>query len=181
MTTLRATLSLVDAAVLVPVYRDERGALKLVLVVRGPCGIHAHQVALPGGRREPEDANLCATALREAEEEIGLTRDSVEVVADLPVVETVTTGFRIAPFLGRLVGPPPAWRRQEAEIAEVLEVPVDELVRPEAHGEETWRFPAWPEPRRIPFYRVGAFKLWGATYRIVHPLLPRLLAREWPI
>src|SRR5919201_3446694 len=113
MTTLRATLSLVDAAVLVPVYRDERGALRLVLVVRGPRGIHAHQVALPGGRREPEDANLRATALREAEEEIGLPRDSVEVVADLPLVETVTTGFRIPPSPGRLVGPPPMWRRQE--------------------------------------------------------------------
>ena len=181
MTTLRGTTSLVDAAVLVPVYRDDRGALTLVLVVRGPGGIHGHQVALPGGRREPEDANLRATALREAEEEIGLKRERVEVLDDLPVVETVTTGFRIAPFLGRLIGPPPPWRPQDDEIAEVLEVPVAELVRPESHGEETWQFPSWPEPRRVPFYRVGPFKLWGATYRIVHPLLPRLLAREWPI
>jgi 8-oxo-dGTP pyrophosphatase MutT (NUDIX family) len=181
MTSLRATLSLVDAAVLAPVYRDERGALRLVLVVRGPSGIHGDQVALPGGRRETVDTDLRATALREAQEEIGLKRESVEVLADLPVVETVTTGYRIAPFLGRLSSPPPAWRPQEDEIAEVLEVPISDLARPEAHGEETWRFPAWPEPRRIPFFIVGPYKLWGATYRIVRPLVPRLLAGEWAI
>jgi 8-oxo-dGTP pyrophosphatase MutT (NUDIX family) len=181
MTTLRTTLSLVDAAVLAPVYRDPQQRLRIVLVRRGPRGIHGGQIAFPGGRREPEDADLLATALREAEEEIGLPARSVDVLAELPVIDTMSTGFRVAPFLGRLAGPPPAWKRQEEEIAEILEVPVDELLQPEAQGEEAWQFPQWPQPMRVPFYRIGPHKLWGATYRIIHPLLPRLMSGEFRI
>jgi 8-oxo-dGTP pyrophosphatase MutT (NUDIX family) len=155
--------------------------VRLVLVRRGPRGVHGGQLALPGGRREPEDPDLLATALREAEEEIGLEGATVEMLAALPIVETATTGFRIAPFLGRLPGPPPAWRRQESEIAEVLEVPIDDLAHPETHREEPMQLAGWPEPRLIPCYRIGEHRLWGATYRIVHPLLPRLLAGEWPV
>jgi 8-oxo-dGTP pyrophosphatase MutT (NUDIX family) len=182
VTTLRATLSaLIDSAVLAPVYRDPDGNVRLVLVVKGPGGRHGGQVAFPGGRREAEDADLLTTALREAEEEIGLSRREVEVLADLPVIETTSTGFRVAPFLGRLVGPPPVWRRQETEIAEILEVPLATLADPRNHSEEVWALPGWPRGRRIAFYRIGPHKLWGVTYRIVSPLLPRLLAGEWDI
>ena len=167
---------IVEAAVLGPVYRDGDGRLRLVLIRRGPRGVHGGQLALPGGRREPGDATLLETALREAEEEIGLDRGQVEAVVELPVVTTATTGFHIAPFLGRLSAPPVPWRRQELEIAEVIEVDVAELA--EAHGEEEMSFPSWPEPRVVPFYRVGEHKLWGATYRIVHPLLPRLIGGD---
>jgi hypothetical protein len=58
-------------------------------------------------------------------------------------------------------------------------VPIDELLRPEAHAVEQWQLPGWPEPREIPFYRLGPYKLWGATYKIVEPLLPRILSGEW--
>ena len=167
MTTLRTTLALIDSAVLAPLYRDPRGDLRLVFIRRGPHGMHAGQIAFPGGRREPEDADLLATALREAEEEVGLDPQSVEVLTALPVIETIATGFRVAPFLGRLNGPPPAWRRQETEIDEILEVRIDDLIRPEAHDVEQWQLPGWPEAREIPFYRIGPYKLWGATYKIV--------------
>jgi 8-oxo-dGTP pyrophosphatase MutT (NUDIX family) len=181
MTTLRSTLSLVDSAVLAPIYRDPRGMLRLVFIRRGPLGRHGGQLAFPGGRREPEDATLLHTALREAEEEIGLNPNDVHVLAELPMIETVATGFKIAPFLGRLAGPPPAWRRQETEIDEILEVQIDDLLRPEHSGVEQWQLPGWPAPRTIPFYWIGPYKLWGATYKIVEPLLPRILAGEWQI
>ena len=181
MTTLRTTLALIDSAVLAPIYRDSRGQLRLVFVVKGPGGRHGGQVAFPGGRRESSDADLLTTALREAEEEIGLSRREVDVLAELPVIDTTSTGFRVAPFLGRLLGPPPVWRRQETEIAEILEVPLPDLIDPAAHGVEVWDFPGWPGPRRIEFYRIGPHKLWGVTYRIVEPLLPRLSAGEWEI
>jgi 8-oxo-dGTP pyrophosphatase MutT (NUDIX family) len=166
VTTLRTTLALVDSAVLAPLYRDAQGRLRLVFIRRGPFGVHGGQIAFPGGRREPEDADLLATALREADEEIGLDPHSIKVLAALPVVETMATGFRVAPFLGSLQSPPPAWRRQETEIDEILEVPIDELIHPEAHAVEHWQLPGWTEPREIPFYRIGPYKLWGATYKI---------------
>ncbi len=181
MTTLRATLSLVESAVLAPVYRDPDGDLRLVFIRRSPHGIHGGQIAFPGGRREASDATLMDTALREAEEEIGLPSAHVAVLAALPVIETVATGFRVAPFLGRLAGAPPTWRRQETEIDEILEVRVDDLLLPSSHGVEDWQLPGWPGPRSISFYRLGPYKLWGATYKIVEPLLPRLVAREWPL
>jgi 8-oxo-dGTP pyrophosphatase MutT (NUDIX family) len=170
-----------EAAVLVPVYRRQDGELIVVLVRRAQGGAHGGQLALPGGQRDPGDADLTATALREANEEIGLARDRVELLAALPVVETTTTGFRIAPFLARLAGPPPPWRRQEREVAEVVELRVADLARPEVRAEEVRDFPSWPAPRRIRLWRVGGHEVWGVTYRILEPLVPRLLAGEWPL
>ena len=166
MTTLRSALQPVDSAVLAPLYRDPEGRLRLVFIRRSPHGLHGGQIAFPGGRREPEDPSLLATALREAEEEVGLDPTRVDVLTELPVIETMATGFRVAPFLGRLQGTPPTWRRQETEIDEILEVAVEELTRPEAHAVEYWQLPGWPERREIPFYWIGPYKLWGATYRI---------------
>jgi len=166
VTTLRTTLELVDSAVLAPLYRDPRGDLRLVFIRRSPHGLHGGQIAFPGGRREPEDVDLLATALREAQEEVGLDPRQVNVLTDLPVIETMATGFRVAPFLGRLNGAPPTWRRQETEIDEILEVRLDDL-NPATHAVEHWQLPGWPEAREIPFYWIGPHKLWGATYRIV--------------
>jgi 8-oxo-dGTP pyrophosphatase MutT (NUDIX family) len=171
----------VEAAVLAPVYRDDDGRVRLVLILRSARGVHGGQIGFPGGRREPSDADLWATALREAHEEIGLDPSSVEPLAALPVVDTQMTGYRIAPFLGRLAARPPAWRPREAEVAGILDVPIVELAAPGVHAEEAFSFPGWAAPRVVPFYRLGEHRLWGATYRIVQPLLPRLIADEWPI
>ena len=99
----------------------------------------------------------------------------------LPVIPTTTTGFRLAPFLGRLSGPPTTWKRQETEVDEILEVAIDDLRKPGAHAIEDWQLAGWSEPRPISFFWIGPYKLWGATYRIVEPLLPRLDAGEWDI
>jgi 8-oxo-dGTP pyrophosphatase MutT (NUDIX family) len=160
---------LVDSAVLAPLYRDPAGSLRLVFIRRSPHGLHGGQIAFPGGRREPQDADLLQTALREAEEEVGLKPHEVKVLTELPVIETVATGFRVAPYLGWLAGAPPTWRRQETEIDEILEVRVQDL-GPESHAVELWRLPGWPEAREVPFYWIGQYKLWGATYRIVESI-----------
>jgi 8-oxo-dGTP pyrophosphatase MutT (NUDIX family) len=164
MTTLRTSVRLADSAVLAPLYRDPHGDLRLVFIRRSPHGIHGGQIAFPGGRREPEDASLLHTALREAEEEVGLDPSHVEILTELPVVSTMATGFVIAPFLGKLNGAPPTWRRQETEIDEILEVRMADL---DNEVIETWQLPGWPEPREIPFYWIGPYKLWGATYKIL--------------
>lgn len=169
-----------ESAVLVPVYRDEEGAVRLVLVRRALGGIHGGQLAFPGGMREPSDASARATALREAHEEIGLEPGRVTVIADLPLVETRTSNLLIAPFLARIERPA-YWRPAFREVAEVLEPRLSALSGPEARGESVEHFVTWPGPLRVPFIRVGDHRLWGATFRIVEPLLPRLLAEEWSV
>jgi 8-oxo-dGTP pyrophosphatase MutT (NUDIX family) len=178
--SMASSLLLRKSAVLVPVFRDAAGEAMLVLVRRGDFGVHGGQLAFPGGKREPVDASLLATALRETEEEIGLPATAVEVLAELPPVQTRSSGFCIAPFLGRIV-PPPTWRFAQPEIAEVLTVPLRHLADPAYAGQELWDFPGQPAPELVSFWRVGAHRLWGASYRILLPLLPRLLAGEWPL
>jgi 8-oxo-dGTP pyrophosphatase MutT (NUDIX family) len=169
-----------ESAVLVPVFRNAAGELTVVLIRRSDYGVHGGQLAFPGGKREPADASPLATALRETEEEIGLPAAASTILAALPPVQTLTSGFHIAPFLARIT-PPPTWHFQPSEIAEVLEVPLRHLANPANAGQELWRLPGWPAPELISFWRVGPHNLWGATYRILHALLPRLLAEEWNI
>lgn len=168
------------AAVLVPVYRADDGELRLVIVRRGDQGPHGGQLAFPGGKCEPGDGDALATALRETREEIGLAAAQVEILARLPEVETFVSAYRITPFLARIT-PPAAWRCQEGEIAELIEVKVSDLVRPEARGCGVFQPPGTPQPEEISFFCVGARQLWGASYRILDPLVPRLLAGDWPV
>ena len=167
---------LIDSAVLVPIFRRADGILRVVLVRRSDHGVHGGQIGFPGGKRDPGDQSLLETALRETHEEIGLARDRVKVIEELPAVETLTTAYRISPFLAQ-IDPPQRWDCSD-EIAEVLEVAVDELAKPEAHGEDMADLPAWTGPRPLPFFRLGSHRIWGATYRILLPLLSRLLAKS---
>ena len=165
---------------LVPLFRDE-GELRLVLVVRGALGAHGGQLGLPGGKRELGDASLLETALRETEEEIGLARSDVEIVAELAPVDTRTTGFRVHPYLAR-VRPPVRWRFAPGEIAGVVTPLVRTLADPAARREQLFSFPSWPEPRRVDCIPLeDGHLLWGLTLRLLDAVVPRLLAGEWGI
>jgi 8-oxo-dGTP pyrophosphatase MutT (NUDIX family) len=164
--------------VLVPVFRDEEGRLRIVLIVRTDRGLHGGQLAAPGGKHDAEDASLLATALREAHEEIGLEPDEVEVLAELPTVRSGPTQFEVQPFLGRVPAAHP-WRPNEEEVVEVLTPHVDELARPEARREVLFTSARWPEGLLVDGIPVGDRVLWGMTLRILDDLVPRLLAGEW--
>jgi 8-oxo-dGTP pyrophosphatase MutT (NUDIX family) len=137
-------------------------------------------LAFPGGRWEENDEDLFHTARREAWEEVGLPAGSVSLLAVLPPVTTLVSDFRVHPFLARIVRPE-RWSPDPGEVSEVIEAGLTDLADPLAQGEEWVSWPGWPEPRRFPFIRVGPHKLWGATHRILEPLLPRLLAGEWEL
>ncbi len=174
------------AAVLVPVYDGPEGPT-LLLIRRTTTVNHPGQVAFPGGRPEPGDADLLATALREAHEELGIDPAVVQVVGALPIVETMTSNYAISPFVGRLPARPPL-RLQDSEVAAVLDVPIAALLRDGLPIEEEWmlslpgeRAPAAssppagaPQTRRVRFYPWGDDKIWGATGHMLEHLVAAL-------
>jgi 8-oxo-dGTP pyrophosphatase MutT (NUDIX family) len=130
---------------------------------------HAGEISFPGGRRDPEDADLRETALREAEEEIGLPRDRVHPLGELPTTSTFVTGYAIHPYVG-LIPPGLAWRVSEREVDAVLEFSLRAL--------RESRTRTRIERRGISFetdaYIVNDHLIWGATARIVEHLLERV-------
>jgi 8-oxo-dGTP pyrophosphatase MutT (NUDIX family) len=162
-------------------FRDDEGELRLVLVVRSALGRHAHQLSLPGGKHEPGDASLLETALRETEEETGLARGEVKVIAALPPIDTRTTGFRVHPYLAR-IRPPGSWRPAEGEITAVITPRVRILADPSLRRERLLSFSGWPEPRRVQCLELeDGYLLWGLTLRLLEPLLPQLLRGAFAI
>ena len=169
---------MVDAAVLVPVYRGANGELRLIVIRRSDNGVHGGHLAFPGGKRDASDDSMLDTALREAWEEIGLPASDIEILAALPPVETRSSGFRVFPFVGRIARPV-AWRRNGHEVAEIMDLSLAELIDAEVLDEDAESAAAGPQ--RAPYYRVGEYQLWGLTFRILRGLVPRLLAGEWKI
>jgi 8-oxo-dGTP pyrophosphatase MutT (NUDIX family) len=158
-----------DAAVLVPLYEVE-GQLHAVFTKRrDDLRRHAGEISFPGGRQDFPDEDLRVTALREAEEEIGLAREAVELVGALPPVGTFVTGYRVFPFVG-VIEPGLRWTLQEREVDEVLELSLAALV----DGFEMQRLLRKGVPIKTPTYTVGRHFVWGATARMVEHLLDRL-------
>src|SRR5436190_8922065 len=158
-----------DAAVLVPLYLD-RGALHAVFTKRrDDLRRHASEISFPGGRQDSPDEDLRLTALREAEEEIGLPPDAVELVGALPPTGTFVTSYKIHPFVG-VIEPGHAWTPQPTEVEEVLELSLPDLVT----GFEMKRLVRRGVPIKTPAYTVNGHFIWGATARIVQHLLERL-------
>jgi 8-oxo-dGTP pyrophosphatase MutT (NUDIX family) len=158
-----------DAAVLVPLYLDA-GALHAVFTKRrDDLSRHAGEISFPGGRQDSPDEDLRSTALREADEEIGLPPDAVELVGALPPQGTFVTSYKIHPFVG-VIEPGLAWTPQPTEVEEVLELSLADLVS----GFEMKRLIRRGVPIRTPAYTVDGNLIWGATARIVQNLLERL-------
>lgn len=157
-TDLPIERSFPEAAVLVPVTRSDDPELILTLRASG-LSTHGGEVAFPGGRRDPEDRDLIHTALREAEEEIGLPPGRVTLVGTLDTYET-RTGFEIVPVVG-LVAPPFAMRLDAREVAEVFEVPLAFILDPANHERHSRVF----QGVRRQFYAMpyGERYIWGAT------------------
>jgi 8-oxo-dGTP pyrophosphatase MutT (NUDIX family) len=129
---------------------------------------HPGQISFPGGRRDPGDANLVATAMREAHEELGVAADSVQVLGKIDDVPT-PAGFIITPVIGWLLDPPD-FNVDEREVQEYFEIDLAELAEPsnlKSPGDREIAGITYP----ILEYHVGGRLIWGATARITRQLL----------
>jgi len=161
----------IAAAVLVPLFMRGAGEEPHVVLTRRRADLrrHAGEISFPGGRQDPEDADLTETALREAEEEIGLDREHVQLIGELPPTSTFVTNYVIHPFVGTI---PPGlpWRPSAREVDAVLELPLSAVQASRTRV---------PIERRGMTFEVDAFVvdehlIWGATARILENLFEGL-------
>lgn len=126
---------------------------------------HKGQISLPGGAREPEDASLSDTALRETKEELGVEPRRVELLGRLSSLYIPPSNYCIHPRVG-YTPVRPDFRPDPREVAEILEMSVSHLLNPASREEEVWTL----RGRRVtvPFYRLGPHKVWGATAMVLH-------------
>jgi 8-oxo-dGTP pyrophosphatase MutT (NUDIX family) len=161
------------AAVLVPVIDRPGEAASVLLTLRSAdLPSHAGQIAFPGGKRTEADATIVATALREAEEEIGLAPALVQPIARLDTYHT-RTGFRVVPILA-LVSPGFTPTPDPSEVAEIFEVPLQFLMTVANHQRHSRE---WQGRQRF-FYAMpyGERYIWGATAGILRIMYERLYA-----
>jgi 8-oxo-dGTP pyrophosphatase MutT (NUDIX family) len=157
-----------EAAVLVPLYVRDDELHGVFTKRRENLRRHPGEISFPGGRRDHPDEELASTALREAEEEIGLAPDAVELLGTLPAVSTFVTGYLIHPHVG-LIEPGP-WKPSPNEVELVLELSLPALLAGYAQRPMTRRGFTFETDT----YVVGDHLIWGATARILGDLLERL-------
>lgn len=165
---VEARAGLRRAGVLVPLF--VRGSELWVVFTRRTESVEHHrgQISFPGGGEEPGDATLWHTALRESEEELGIRPEDVLALGRLTPL-TTSTNFYVEPFVAA-IPQPYVFRPAEAEIAEVLEIPVAALMDPSVLEER--RLPGREEP--VLFFHHGDQVIWGVTARMVAELLEAL-------
>lgn len=158
-----------EAGVLVPLYLDGDELHVVFTRRREDLRRHPGEISFPGGRFEEGEADLLATALREAHEEIGLPPDAVAILGALQPTATIATGYAVYPFVG-MIEPGMTWKLSAREVAEVIELPVAAL----RAGYGRRRLLRRGLPIRTDTYLVGEHLIWGATARIMTDLLERM-------
>lgn len=160
-----------EAAVLIVLYEDlsygDKGQIRFPLILRvdGP-GVHAGQVSLPGGAREPGES-LAACALRETAEETGVDPGDIRLIRELTPLRVPPSRFTVYPFVGH-VDRRPVFRPAPAEVAALMSSSTDELLDPANRRSEmmTIRGKDW----LVPYYHLAGQRVWGATAMILAEL-----------
>lgn len=162
-----------EAAVLAPVIED--GTSRHILFVKRAdhLGEHPGQMAFPGGGREPSDASLRATAVREAGEEIGLHPDEADIVGRLDDVHTVSR-YSVRPFVARVPGRD--YEPDGREVTDIAKLAVGALTDYCNYESERRDHPHYGTVR-LHFFHVDGYTVWGATARMLVQLLE--LATDW--
>jgi 8-oxo-dGTP pyrophosphatase MutT (NUDIX family) len=157
------------AAVLLPIFESE-GLPCLLLIRRAPTlRMHSGEIAFPGGAMEAQDHDLVMTALREAQEEIGLDPERAEVLGLLTPSFTFVSNFLITPVVAFLPHGPGELTPQASEVAEIIRASLPALADPAIAHSEEWEREG--QRRTVYFYDYGSYRIWGATARMLRQLL----------
>ncbi|SDX56800.1 NUDIX hydrolase [Halobellus clavatus] len=162
-----------QAAVLAPIL-VRNGTEHILFTKRADhLGEHPGQMSFPGGSLEPEDADLQATALREADEEIGLEASEAAIFGRIDDIRTVTD-YAVRPFVAGV--PDRSYDPDEREVAEVAALPVPELTDLDNYESERREHPVYGD-HRVHYFHVDDYTVWGATGRMLVQLLE--LTTDW--
>ena len=159
---------LTPSAVLLPLFRKDSEIHLLFTRRTEEVKDHKGQISFPGGTQDAEDTSLQTTALRESFEEIGIKSDDVKILGELDDITTITN-YRISPFVG-IISYPYEFVVNEAEIAELIEVPVSALLDPKIFTEEK-AYIHQGEIYPVYYFNYEDTVIWGATAKIVKQFL----------
>ena len=161
-----------NASVLVALF-DENNETHISFIRRASTlRAHSGEIAFPGGAADVSDISPIVTALREAQEEIGLAPSRVEVLGIMPPVFTVVSNFLITPVVAYLPEGPGTMQLQVSEVAEIIFLPLQGLADPSIYHTEQWIRD--DVAHTVYFFDYGTYRIWGATARILTMLLDLL-------
>lgn len=155
------------SSVLIPLFPDENDLLNVILTLRTESIRHAGQISFPGGRREGDETPE-ETALRETEEEIGVTRNQIEIACCITPLYLHRTDNQITPFVGFLEQEPKL-QPNPAEVKEAFSIPLKNLIENENFKEEKWDLTH--ASFHVPYWTIHEVPLWGATAMMMSELL----------
>lgn len=167
--------NLTPSAVLIPLFFNQGQCHVLFTERSQEVNFHKGQICFPGGTREPGDASLLQTALRETEEEIGLKAEDVEILGELDDNETVTSGYFISPFVAFIPYPYP-FKPAHKEVKQILSVPLSALMDEANFRQEYQTYNG--RGLQVYYYNYGEEVIWGATARIVKQFVDLLRSEE---
>lgn len=167
------------AAVMALIHEDESGKSNIIIIERARHNDndkHAGQLSFPGGKYEDEDGDMLVCALREVEEEIGLSADHIEVLGPLSRLYVFASNFLVYPFVGYVKGVPKFYK-QDSEVHSIISVPMEVLLAD--HNKLTKDIDVrGSKLQDVPYYQIGDQALWGATAMIMSELEHLLLKTQ---
>ncbi|MDO9153827.1 MAG: CoA pyrophosphatase [Paludibacter sp.] len=158
------------SAVMILLFQEDN-RIKVIFIRRSNyVGIHAGQIAFPGGRFEESDVYIENTALREIEEEIGITPDKIEVLGRLTDIYVPTSNFLICVFVG-FINQKPKYTMNVHEVSEIIELDLMDFFKEDIIDEKEFVIPSDHISVIAQYYKVGTIELWGASAMVMTELI----------